>query len=160
MAIRALAALPSELRRQTRLLAVGNGDREAYAALARREGVSDSVFLRPHERETRGFYQAADAFVLPSFYEPFGLVALEAAACACPPVLSACTGAAELFTPGQSALTVENPGDTAGFTRALTDLLVDPARAQAMGLQARAVALRRGWDQVVRDYRARLMELG
>ena len=71
---------------------VGPGDVERYRALARGEGVEDRVRFFGRRTDTERFYRAADAFLFPSLYEAFPLVALEAAACGLPIVATASMG--------------------------------------------------------------------
>ena len=105
-------------------------------------------------REVVQLLSHASVFVCPSVYEPFGLINLEAMACAVPVVASAVGGIPEIvvdggtgrlvrFEPGDDAYgTPRHPGD---FARALADatndLLADPVLATAMGRAGRARVL-------------------
>lgn len=91
------------------------------------------------------YYAAADALVLPSFYDPFGLVVLEAAACGLPVVTSRFTGAAELLTDGADGFVLFDPADNRRLSDRLL-LLLDPATRQRMGQAARRLALRHTLD--------------
>ena len=86
------------------LLAVGVSESSPYLALAREMGIAEELRCVPPTREVLKYYQASDVFLLPTLYEPFGLVGLEAMACGLPPVFSRCAGVAELTVSGQSAL--------------------------------------------------------
>jgi alpha-maltose-1-phosphate synthase len=92
----------------------------------------------------------ATVFVCPSIYEPFGLVNVEAMACATPVVASAVGGIPEIvvegetghlvkFTPGNDAF--GSPADPGGFARALAErinaLLAHPDAARRMGEASR-----------------------
>jgi glycogen synthase len=66
--------------------------------------------------------------VLPSRYEPFGIVALEAAAAGAPLVASTAGGLAELVVDGVTGLSV-TPGDVEGIAAAVRTVLTDPAGA-------------------------------
>jgi len=105
--IRALAQLNE---RQPAVLAIIGGDDRAEAdiaklrALAEDLGVGDAVhFLgpRPHEA-LPDFYRAADVVVVPSFYESFGLVAVEAMASGVPVVASRVGGLASTVADGRT----------------------------------------------------------
>jgi UDP-glucose:(heptosyl)LPS alpha-1,3-glucosyltransferase len=92
----AIAAL-ARLRADTFLFVVGHDKaRGRYKRLARRLGVDRRVALLGPQEDVRPFFGAADAFVLPSLYDPCPNAALEAMACALPVITSTKCGAAEL----------------------------------------------------------------
>lgn len=70
----------------------------------------------------RALYQKAELFVFPSFYEGFGLVAAEAAACGCPSILSNTSSMPEIFNFPPACFDPADPADMADhMERALTD---------------------------------------
>ncbi len=79
--------------------------------------------------ELLGWLHGADAIVLPSRYEPFGIVALEAAAAGTPLVTSTAGGLGELVVDGVTGASFE-PADVSGLVEAVTAVLDDPAAAQ------------------------------
>jgi len=94
------------------------------------------------------FWGAVDVAVVPSLYEPFGLVALEALACGVPVIAAGVGGLKEILVDGQCGLLVP-PGDAAALAQALHRLLADEAlrlrlasgarlRAQCFSLQRRS----------------------
>jgi glycogen(starch) synthase len=133
--IRAMAALPP----QATLTIQGHGhasDVDALGALARELGVSDRVTYRPptSRRELRDRYRAADVVVFPSEWpEPFGLVPLEAMACATPVVATGTGGSGEYLEDEGNCLLFP-PGDAERLAGAVSRLAEDP------GLRARVVA--------------------
>ena len=68
---------------------------------------------------------AADAVVLPSRYEPFGIVALEAAAAGAPLVASTAGGLGELVIDGETGMSFP-PGDVPALAAAVGRVLADP----------------------------------
>ncbi|MFP4561162.1 MAG: glycosyltransferase [Thiohalorhabdus sp.] len=106
-----------------------------------RHGLADRVILFPHLSfdELLAHYTAADLFVLPSPYEPFGLVAVEAMACGTPVLATRNGGPPEIIDPGQEGDLVD-PSDAEEFGRALGELLGDGQRLARMGEQARRKA--------------------
>ncbi len=77
-------------------------------------------FLGP-VREIEDLYVAADLLVLPTRYDPFANVVLEALACGLPVVTSKLNGAAELIRPGETGFVVEN--EPASLLRAVAGML-------------------------------------
>lgn len=91
-AIAALARLPAEAH----LLVVGKDKHAArYAEQARALGSGRVHFAGP-QTDPRPFYGAADAFVLPTLYDPLSNAVLEALACGLPVVTSHKCGAGEI----------------------------------------------------------------
>ncbi len=78
----------------------------------------------------------ADAAVLPSHYEPFGIVALEAAATGAPLVTSNVGGLGEAVINGETGMSFP-PRDVAGLAAAVRGVLDDPAAAQRRAGAAR-----------------------
>jgi D-inositol-3-phosphate glycosyltransferase len=81
------------------------------------------------------FYTAADVCVIPSHYEPFGLVAIEAMACGTPVVASAVGGLKFTVIPEETGLLVP-PQDVAGFATAIDRLISDTLWTQKVRRQA------------------------
>jgi glycogen(starch) synthase len=78
----------------------------------------------------------ADVAVLPSHYEPFGLVALEAAAAGIPLVTSNIGGLGEAVIDGETGMSCA-PRDVAGLAGAVCAVLDDPVAAQHRARAAR-----------------------
>ncbi|OLT48114.1 D-inositol-3-phosphate glycosyltransferase [Cellulosimicrobium sp. CUA-896] len=117
-------------------------------ALAYQAGVADRVVTRPPvpREELVRYYRAADVVAVPSHNESFGLVAAEAQASGTPVVAAAVGGLLSVVEDGVSGVLV--PGhDPATWARELGDLLADDARRDALGVGARRVSQRLGWDE-------------
>jgi D-inositol-3-phosphate glycosyltransferase len=102
------------------------------------------------------YYSAADVVVMPSHYESFGLVALEAMACGTPVVASDVGGLSYTVEDGVTGFLVPQRNPTALADR-ICDILNDEPFRDQLGRQALAVAKRYSWqhvaDQVVAVYR-------
>lgn len=94
VAMRALAALDD---RGSRLVVIGRGDAARYRALAHEAGIADRIVWLGVRPDIERWYAAADVLVLPTRYEPFGNVHLEALAAGLPVVTSRVAGGAEVI---------------------------------------------------------------
>ncbi|MBW4474340.1 MAG: glycosyltransferase family 1 protein [Stenomitos rutilans HA7619-LM2] len=81
------------------------------------------------------YYTAADVCVIPSHYEPFGLVAIEAMACGTPVVASDVGGLKFTVVPDETGLLVP-PQDVEAFTQAIDRVLTDELWAKKLRRQA------------------------
>ncbi len=92
-------------------------------------------------------YQQAAVVAVPSLYEPFGLVALEAAACGAPLVVSEVGGLAEFADGGRVALTVA-PDSPAALAHELTRVLTDRDLGEKLATAALESVDVHGWEAV------------
>lgn len=130
----------------------GEGDPDAarLGAAAVRHGVADRVrLLGPVPRpDVPRLLRSADIVVCVPWYEPFGIVPLEAMACARPVVGSAVGGLADTIVDGVTGVHVP-PRRPEILATALRALLSSPTRAMALGIAGRdRVMARYGWDRV------------
>jgi glycosyltransferase involved in cell wall biosynthesis len=129
--LRAFARLPKQFPH--RLVLVGGPGWNAGSILAALEApdLKDRV-IRPGfvpDADRALFYSAADLFVLPSFYEGFGLPVLEAMTCACPVVASNTSSIPEVA--GDAALLCD-PRDDDALAQAIAHVLEDDALRSGM----------------------------
>ncbi len=147
----ALGALAGSRDRDATLWVAGRDEPTPWRQLASRLGVGSRVrFLGPRT-DVETLYAAADALVLPTRYDAFANVCLEAAASGIPFVTSGANGAAEIAS--GAGIVVSDPEDVAGFAAAL-DRLADPAARRSLGAAARCVAERHDWDSHADSLRA------
>jgi len=145
-AIRALASVPG-----AHLIGVSRTPPDPYRALAATCGVTERVTLLPPTNQVERYYGAADALVLPTPYDAFGMVLTEAMACGLPVITTPMAGAAELLTDGVHGFVVSSPADTDGLSAAMRTLANDgPARSR-MGAAAAALMREHSWDQVAKQ---------
>jgi D-inositol-3-phosphate glycosyltransferase len=118
-------------------------------ALREKYGIKDVVtFLGKRAQDTLPYYySAAEAVVVPSHYESFGMVALEAMACGTPVVASQVGGLAFLVQDGVTGYSVP-VGDPEALCCRLTSLLSDPGLRAKMGQQAAQFARRYAWEAI------------
>jgi len=136
-----IAALPRIRRTHpgTTLTIAGEGtQRDWLINEARRHRVATATTFCGHldHSQLLSSLHHADAIVLPSHYEPFGIVALEAAAAGTPLVTSTAGGLGEAVIDGQTGISY-SPRDVAGIAAAVRAVLADPAAAQRRAAAAR-----------------------
>lgn len=106
------------------------------------------IFLGKRGQETLPYYySAADVVVMPSHYESFGMVALEAMACGTPVIASQVGGLAFLVQDGVTGYHVpdDDPGELCGR---LKQLLGDRELRATLGNQANSYAQEYVWEKI------------
>lgn len=141
-----------------RLVVVGGDKEERWdgegarlRGLARDLGVGDWVEFRgPQPQDALpDYYRAADLCLMPSLYESFGMVALEAMACGIPVIGSRVGGLAVTIQDGATGLLVAE-GDVGALASGIAGLLENEGRRWALGRQATEWARRFGWPCIAR----------
>lgn len=124
-----------------KLLFVGDGpERPATEALARELGVGPEVRFLGKQEPIEEILSIADAFLMPSASETFGLAALEAMACGVPVVSSDVGGLPELNVDGETGFLCPL-ADTEAMARAVGRILSDDALHARMAEAARRRAV-------------------
>jgi UDP-glucose:(heptosyl)LPS alpha-1,3-glucosyltransferase len=129
------------------LWVVGADDAAPWRRLADELGVGGRVRFLGRRSDIEDLYAAADALILPTRYDSFANVCLEAAAAGIPVVTSGANGAARWL--GEAGLVIDDPEDFAGFAGAL-EALADPATRERLGASARRRAEAQSWSEHVR----------
>ncbi len=147
--------------RQLRVLLIGgedetspalwNNEQQRLDRLRRELGVTEQVrFLGAQPQESLpDYYAAADVVTVPSHYESFGLVALEAMACATPVVASNAGGLSITIEDGVSGL-LAPPDDADALAGRIAELLSNEARYQELAAGGRRRAEAYSWDTIAR----------
>ena len=122
---------------EVRLLLVGDGPEmsEVQGLVEQRELENDVVFLGQSDH-LEDILPVADVLLLPSRHESFGLVALEAMACAVVPVMTSIGGASEFINDGHNGF-LRDPDDIEGMAEAIGTLLNHDNQRQNMAEDAR-----------------------
>jgi D-inositol-3-phosphate glycosyltransferase len=132
------------------------GDPHEAAELARLRMLAAHLDLTPHLAFVKAqpqetlvqYYTAADVFVLPSHYESFGMVALEAMACGTPVVASQVGGLASTVVHERTGL-LAPVGDWPAFARAISRVLASPTLRDMWGHAGVQRAQTYAWPRVV-----------
>ncbi|HEY4357868.1 MAG TPA: glycosyltransferase family 4 protein [Acidobacteriaceae bacterium] len=143
--LRAMGHLPN-----VHLAVAGDTMRSAAPALARELDLGDRVHFLGKTTRLPELMRSVDVFAFPSLYEPFGLVALEAAASGLPAVLSHHVGSAGAL---QGVFTiVKDAEDAAELAAAIDNLLQSATRREEMAQRARDRALSLQWKDTAAGY--------
>lgn len=126
-----------------------NAEMARIQALVAELGIKDLVlFLGKRGQDSLPYYySAAEVVVMPSHYESFGMVALEAMACGTPVVASQVGGLAFLVQDGVTGYVVPG-GDPAALASRLLQLASQPGLREQLGSQGAAYAREFGWDKI------------
>jgi glycosyltransferase involved in cell wall biosynthesis len=87
-------------REPVHLLVLGDGNIRHFTRIANDLGIGSRVSFAGRRDQVERYYGAGDMFVLPTIYEPFGLVHLEALACGLPVITTGSSGAAGIIREG------------------------------------------------------------
>ncbi len=160
----ALEALPGVIERvgNVRFLVAGSGTHEAeLKAQAKRLGLSDhGTFVGwIGDDVLHSLYRIADLCVIPSIYEPFGLVALEAMASGCPCIVADTGGLREVVPVGERVGLRFNGGDPEHLGVMIERLLVDEALCDRLVTEASEHVLSFDWDDIAQRTRGIYDEL-
>jgi D-inositol-3-phosphate glycosyltransferase len=158
--LQALAAAKADglAAADVRLVVVGgdkderwDGERARLRGLAHDLGVAPWVDFRGPQPQAAlpDYYAAADLCLMPSLYESFGMVALEAMACGVPVIGSRVGGLAVTVQDGVTGLLVPE-GDVAALAGGIARLLADPGRRARLGAEAAEWARRFAWPCIAR----------
>jgi UDP-glucose:(heptosyl)LPS alpha-1,3-glucosyltransferase len=147
-----LAAL-QQLPPHVKLLVVGKDKRlEYYRRFATKLGLNERVHFAGGQNDVLPYYGTADVFVMPTLYEPFGNVILEALASGLPVVTSTKCGGGELVENGREGYVVDAL-DLTALVAAIT-ALCEPTHRQAAAKAARSRAEAYTWQAMAEQFNA------
>lgn len=140
-------------RDEVNLVLAGEGDRALTEQLAGLAGAHPATVralarLLP-QREVRELFAAVDAVIIPSRYEPFGLISLEAMAMGALPVASSVGGLRDVLG-GAAFARCAPPGDAAALAAAIEEMIAALARSEGDVAAARAAAVARAGSYAAR----------
>jgi len=144
--IRALAQVPA-----AKLVFVSRSPDAPYRALADELGVGYRVLFPGVTNEIQKYYWAADALVLPSHYDSFGMVVTEGMAAGLPVIVSREAGASELIEPGQNGLLLDDYNDFGELAAKMRLLTGDRDFARRIGAAGRKTVETYSWDRIASE---------
>ena len=140
-------------------LIVAGADRQTdkFARRARALNVGARIVFTGPQPDVETIFHAADAFAMPSLFEPFGNVVMEAMATGLPAMTSAFSGVAELIPPSMRGFRVENPDDVGEVALRLGALFDAPA---SLAAEARATAEKFTWTRYAKELNELIKSIG
>jgi glycosyltransferase involved in cell wall biosynthesis len=153
--VRAIALWPRERRLPLVVMGRDWGEQPALEQLARELGVSADLRWLGHVEPPlyRAVFRRAAVFVLPSEWEAFGLVLLEAMAAGRPIVATAVGGVPEVLEHGRAGRLVPY-GNARDLMGALDELASDPSLAEPLVRAGRERVAQLTWNRAVERHRA------
>lgn len=130
--IKAVETIPHQLA----VLIAGKGDAKKFSNVIKRQRI---IFCGP-QKDNYKYYAAADLFVFPTVYEPFGNVHLEALASGLPVITTKNSGAAEIIKDDIHGFVIQTPEDFQITAEKINLLLNNRNKLEAMGINARQLA--------------------
>lgn len=130
------------------LLVVGSDNPAPYKKLTQR--AQDRLLFAGARSDMPALYSAADVFVLPTAYETFSLVCMEAMACSRPVLATPVGGIEEYLRDGVNGFQIKADADDVAAK--LTAVFSDPELMARMQQGARATAQSYGWERIGLQY--------
>lgn len=138
--IEALAALPEAIRRQTKLLIVGQDKPGRYLALAEKRGVGKNVQFFAGRDDVAELMAAADILLHPAYQEAAGIVLLEAITAGLPVIVSSVCGYAPYIVDAKCGDVIKEPWQQEALNKALCNALSNPHLLEEWAENARRYA--------------------
>jgi glycosyltransferase involved in cell wall biosynthesis len=152
----AIGAL-AEMETRALLLVVGADTAAPFKRLAEQLGVVDRVIFAGARTDLPMIYPAADAFLLPTLYETFALVCLEAMASGLPVLASPVGGIEDYLRDGENGFHVQR--DAVEIAGKLDRVLNDPALHARLRERGLATAEDYSWERIAEQYLSLFAEL-
>lgn len=123
--LKALAALPGELKKRTRLLVIGQDDPKVFQLQSAALGLGDQVQFLKGRSDIPRFLLGADLLIHPAYNENTGTVLLEALVAGLPVLVSAVCGYAHYIAEADCGRVLDEPFEQAQLNRYLSEMLAD-----------------------------------
>lgn len=134
-----------------KLILVGRGNAKRFISLAGNNNINTgNITFTGRTADVEKYYGMSDIFILPSRYEPFANVCLEAMACGLPVVTTKTNGASELIKEGANGFILENWNDSDRLSE-LIKKLNDKRILEDMGHNAADTAISYTWDKHIKE---------
>ncbi len=139
-----------------KLMVIGKGNVKKYQSLAVKYKINDKILFIEPQKDIERLYAASDIFVLPTIYDPFGNVIIEAMASGLPVITTRSSGASELIKNGEEGFVLENPTDSNTLAEYMNKALFSQ---KSMGEKARLKAENYPIAKAADEYMKNIMDV-
>lgn len=129
-AILALAALPDDVRINTKLVAVGQDNPKQFQKMANKLGLANHVVISKGRPDIPQLMQGADVCIHPAYRENTGLVILEGMACGAPMLVTASCGYAQHVADADAGIVSKSPFNQTLFNQQFLQMIQSEQKAQ------------------------------
>ena len=129
--LKALAALPRELKKRTRLIVIGQDDPKPFLLQIKALGLGDQVQILKGRSDIPRFLLGADLLIHPAYNENTGTVLLEALVAGLPVLVTDVCGYAHYIEDADAGRVVPGPFEQERLNRLLVEMLVDDGQRAA-----------------------------
>ena len=138
--LKALAALPADLKKRTRLFVIGQDDPKVFQLQSATLGLGEHVQFMKGRSDIPRFLLGADVLIHPAYNENTGTVLLEALVAGLPVLVSAVCGYAHYIAEADAGRVLDEPFEQAQLNEYLTHMLSDDAARAAWSQNGLAFA--------------------
>jgi UDP-glucose:(heptosyl)LPS alpha-1,3-glucosyltransferase len=138
--LKALAALPQELKKRTRLIAIGQDDPKPFLLQTHALGLGEQVQVLKGRSDIPRFLLGADLLIHPAYNENTGTVLLEALVAGLPVLVTDICGYAHYISEAEAGWVLPSPFSQAGLNAALGAILSDAQQRRRWKEKALAFA--------------------
>lgn len=139
------------------LVVIGQGPIELAKAQCRLNKIEGRVHFLGNQTDMAKYYSACDLFILPSLYDPFGLVAIEALASGCPVVVSKASGSSDLVEEGVNGWVLSDATNADEIASVLK--IAFSCRLESMRKSARHSVENEHWSSKIEQYKQMYLAL-
>lgn len=125
--LKALASLPSELKKKTKFIVIGQDDPRSFLLMIKKLGLSEQVTILKGRSDIPRFLLGADVLIHPAYNENTGTILLEAMVAGLPVLVTDVCGYAHYIKEANCGVVVDSPFDQQVLNQALQSMLTNPS---------------------------------
>jgi len=148
-----LKAFPFIKSNNVKLMIVGNDTfgRSYIDSIIKENHLEDRIIFAGTQPKVYEYFAAGDLLALPTLYEPFGNVVLEAMACGLPSIVSKLAGVSDLIQDRENGLIVEDPTNSEEIAEKINQVVENKELYKKISANAYITATKYSWDQIAEE---------